>query len=385
MPAWAILRTRWLSLRHVIVLFSALSMMTSSALSASAAHTLEMALRKVPESALASSDPIPVVFLDVRAVSNVEGGASSDAAVHRMVFSQSIRPLGALQSGGARTWTEKAGIALKDIAYFAAFGQLPTRVTCWGFDDPAASEKLLDKLQTLTFRQVSASPRILANGEPRAMNLKERQPDNPWSGPLGETSAVMAMDAAILQASAAEGLEQLVSLTRSVAENAAVAVALTGLTTLDAGDHGGILQAAVFTPVIGMPLLDPAAFVARPDLGSVTKAIESRLEGSQDGIPAYAGGILADYQSSDAPALVVSLAYPDCAMADTAVSALKTRWQAGMPPVASIEGRSVTSPGGGCAAVVRFNQSTGSKAAIGQFLTDYTRRGFNLLQIGSAR
>ena len=370
------------SSRLVAVSVSALMIVPA----ARAAGNLEAALRTVPDSALATSDPMPIVFLDVRALSEAAGGALSDAALRRMAFHESIRPLNVLSYGGARTWTETAGIPFDDISYFAAFGQPPARVSYWGLATKAAADNLIGKLQDRTFRPVTTAPRILANGEPRAVSLRNRQPTNPWSGPMGETSAVLAIDRVVAQASAAADLENLTGVGRSAADHGAVATALAGMATADDRDPGAIVQAAVVTPLIGTPPGDPAAVLSAPtEMAAKAKAVDDRREQDPDGVPAYAGGLVADYQGKAGPALLVSLAYPDCRTAGRAVTALKARWQAGMAPAASLDGRTVESPRRGCAAVLRVAQAQGAKPPFAAFIETYRQRGFNVLQIGTQR
>ncbi len=249
------------SSRLVAVSVSALMIVPA----ARAAGNLEAALRTVPDSALATSDPMPIVFLDVRALSEAAGGALSDAALRRMAFHESIRPLNVLSYGGARTWTETAGIPFDDISYFAAFGQPPARVSYWGLATKAAADNLIGKLQDRTFRPVTTAPRILANGEPRAVSLRNRQPTNPWSGPMGEISAVLAIDRVVAQASAAADLENLTGVGRSAADHGAVATALAGMATADDRDPGAIVQAAVVTPLMGTPpAILPPSYRPRP-------------------------------------------------------------------------------------------------------------------------
>lgn len=285
------------TLRHLasrrLIDFSFLILMCMPA--AQAAGSLEAALRTVPVSVLTTSDPMPIVFMDVQALSKLTGGALSDAALRRMAFYESIRPLNALTYGGAQTWTEKAGIPFEEISYFAAFGQPPARVSYWGLPTKAAADTLIGKLRDRNFRPVSTAPGILANGEPRAINLKDRQPANPWSGLMGETSAVLAIDRIVAQASAAEDLEKLVSVGQSAADQAAVATSLAGLVAAYDSDPSAILQAVVVTPLMGITLMDPAAVLpATTDMAAMRKAIDDQRD--SDGIPAYTGGIVADSQ-----------------------------------------------------------------------------------------
>ncbi|QDG94282.1 hypothetical protein NIBR502774_14335 (plasmid) [Rhizobium sp. NIBRBAC000502774] len=347
---------------------------------------LESALRLVPSSVLASADPMPVVFMDVGTLSKATGGALSDKALMRTRFSQHIRPLGALGYGGAKTWDEKAGIAFDKISYFAAFGPSDRRISYWGLSDAADATKLLDTLKTTKFKEVSASPLILANGEPRAINLANREPDNPWSGSMGNTSAVTALNATIAQASAPEDLTPLASIKSSVVDEKAVSVALRGMDTVASETNSDIIQAAVVTPLMGASIGDPAVLL-KPDqdLTQLTKAFEEQIEQGHAGVPAYASGIVADLTSKSGPALAISLAYGNCEDAQKAVAGLEARWKEGMATAVSVTGKTVEVAKDGCAAFVRFDTKPGDPDAFAEFLNTYMQRGFNILQIGSTQ
>ncbi len=222
---------------------------------------LTTALRHIPQSALMTEDPMPIVFMDIGALSKEAGGPLSDAALRRMTLAKFIRPLGALAADGGKTWTVKAGIPFDQISYFAAFGPADARIAYWGLPSAKDATHLLDVLKANKFKEVSKSPVILANGEPRAINLAQRAADNPWSGSMGQTSAVMALDDAVAQASAPEELIKLAALKTSLADDEAIATALHGLDTVGNETHGRIVQAAVVTPLIGVTTIDPAVLV----------------------------------------------------------------------------------------------------------------------------
>lgn len=374
-------------------LVASLTTVASSILiGATAAHSaekptamLESALRLVPGSVLTSEDPMPVVFLDVGALSKATGGALSDKTLMRIRFSQQIRPIGAL-AYGTKTWDAKAGIAFDNISYFAAFGPNDKRVSYWGLPDGAEATKLLGLLKTRTFKEVSASPLILANGQPRAINLANREPDNPWSGPMGNSSAVMALNATIAQSSAPDDLIQLTAIKTSVADENAVSVALRGMDTVASETNSDIIQAAVVTPLMGAAIGDPAVLL-KPDqdLTQITKAFEEQIQQNRAGVPAYAGGIVADLNSKSGPALAVSLAYGDCEHAQKAVAGLEARWEEGMATAVSVTGKTVEVGKDGCVAFVRFDTKPGDPDAFAELLNTYMQRGFNVLQIGSTR
>lgn len=348
--------------------------------------TLETALRHVPASALMTEDPMPVVFMDVGALSKTAGGPLSDAALRRMTFAQFIRPLGALTPDGGTTWTAKAGIDFDKISYFAAFGPETARVAYWGLPDANAATALLNILKTKSFKVVSQSPTILANGEPRAINLAQRAADNPWSGPMGQTSAVMPLDAAVAQASAPEDLSPLAALKTTLANDETLATAMRGLDAAGSETHGSIIQAAVVTPLIGMSAIDPAALVdPGKNQTQQAEAIRKQVEQSFVGLPAYAGGIIADMSGDSGSEFAISLAYGDCEDARKAVTELEARWKEGMTSKASVAGKTVEGAKAGCAAVVRFGTKTDTPDAFAEFMRNYLQRGFNVLQIGSMK
>lgn len=347
---------------------------------------LTTALRQIPQSALMTEDPMPVVFMDIGALSKEAGGPLSDAALRRMTLAQFIRPLGALAANGGKTWTVKAGIPFDQISYFAAFGPADARIAYWGLPSAKDATHLLDVLKANKFKEVSRSPVILANGEPRSINLAQRAADNPWSGSMGQTSAVMALDDAVAQASAPEDLIKLAALKTSLADDETIATALHGLDTVGNEAHGRIVQAAVVTPLIGVTAIDPAVLVdPGKDQTQQAEAIRKQVEQSFVGLPAYTVGIVADTSGASGSAFAVSLVYGNCDDARTAVTGLEARWQEGMTTKASTVGGTVEGAKSGCAAVVRFGTKTDTPDAFAEFMQNYSQRGFNVLQIGSKK
>ncbi len=113
----------------------------------------------------------------------------------------------------------------------------------------------------------------------------------------------------------------------------------------------------------------------------MSKTIEKKIEQGQAGIPAYAGGLIADLNSESGPALAVSLAYGNCEDAEKAVTGLQARWKEGMTTPVSATGKTVEDTQGGCAAVVRFGTKADGPDALADFMNTYMQRGFNILQI----
>lgn len=374
-------------IHNVALLASLLGVISSPAPAADATATLRTALGNIPETALATSDPTPVAYLDVAAMARAENGALSDGAMRRLSFGNTIRPLGALRYGLGKTWTDKAGIAFGKISYFAGHGMPPARLSYWGLADETAAGALLDTLQSRGFREVGATPRMLANGEPRAISLAGREPDNPWRGELGQTSFVVARKDAVIQASAPEDFQQTMAMAGSLADNPAMAAMLDGLDRAPAAKDAGIVQAVVITPLFGLAAIDSADLLMSDpkDMEATRKKIEARMAESAKGIPPYVAGIIADVQLPSGPALLVTLAYPDCATADIAVSAIQARWKKGfdLTEIAGIGGQSVPADNGACAAIVTVAAEGPVNMPLRQAYGRYLKRQFNLLQIGT--
>jgi len=359
----------------------------ATALAADNVDTLRMALSHIPETVLATPDPMPIVYLDVKALSKAESGALSESGLRRLSAARLIRPLETLSHGMGKTWTEKAGIAFEDISYFAAFGRPPARVSYWGLADAKAADALLDALPAHGFKAVGAAPRMLANGEPRMISFINRDPENPWLGVMGQSSFVFARQDAIVQASAPEDLKPIVALKRSVADNLAVAVVVEGLADATAMKDASVVQALIITPLFGLETADPSdlLFAERADLAAATKQIEARMEAGRKGIPAYLSGLVADVERKDGPAIVVSLAYADCAAADVAVSTIQTRWNMDrdLSRRIPVTGQAVATENSTCAAVVSFAFNAEMDQPLLDAFRRHMERGFNFLQIGT--
>lgn len=362
-------------------------MMTCTIAQAAEEPTLKLrsALSLVPESVMTTADPMPVVFLDIGALSKASDGALSAKALGRMRFVQQIRPLEALTTDGGKSWTDKAGVPFDEISYFTSFGSNETNITYWGLANAVGATKLLDTLKQKKFDAVSASPLILANGKPGAINLANRDPNNPWSGLMGRTSAVMALDSVVAQASAPELLTELNKSKTSVETNKAVAVALSGLDSSISETNSHIIQAGVFTPLMGVPAADPAFLLdAKKSFAELSADLEKQITPGETGLSVYAGGIVADLDTGGSSTLAVSLAYGSCEDAEKALSALQSRWEEGMATPASVTVKKVYAAQDGCAAVAHFTTNAGEPDAFTEVLTNYLQRGFNVLQIGLA-
>jgi len=349
---------------------------------------LRTALGHIPESTLATTDPMPIIYLDVQALLRAEDGALSEAGMRRLGLARMIRPLQSLKPGMSMAWTKKSGVAFEDIAYFAGFGQPPGNVSYWGFADASAANALFDALPALAFREVAKAPRILANGEPRMINFGIGDPQNPWLGQTGWSSFVFAADDALVQASAPDDLKPIIAMKRSAADNPAIKTALQGLSDASITKDTSIVQALVITPLFGLSAVDTSDQLPTDpqDLEAPKTKTETTLAGSINGIPAYLGGIMADVQRKEGPAPLVSLAYANCPTADIAVVALQARWKkAGdLSKLIDMTSQAVPAQNGSCAVVISFAAKPGVSQQQFEAYGNYLNRGFNLLQIGTA-
>ncbi|MGV3551050.1 hypothetical protein [Rhizobium sp.] len=349
--------------------------------------TLRKALSHLPETALATADPMPIAFLDVKAMSSAEEGALSEAALRRMSFGSFLRPLEALQYGMGKDWTEKAGVPFEDISYFVGNGMPPVRLAYWGLADEKAADTLLEALTSRGFRQLQDTPRMLANGDPRAINFEARDETNPWLGTMGQTSFAMPHAETVMQATAPQDFEPVLEMKRSVADNPAIATLLEGIAKAPASRDSTLVQALVVTPLFGMSSVDPADFLQSDmtDLEATKKKLEEKMVEGSKGIPPYFAGMMVDAQQATGPALVISLAYADCASADSAVTTIQARWNKAtdLNGIADISGQSVPAADKACAAVISFAAKGETNEPLRHAFSGAMTRKFNVLQIGA--
>ncbi len=368
-----------------------LLLLVNTALSAQAQDStdvLRQALDRMPEMVLTNPAAMQVSFLDAQAWLALSGGEATDAAMMRLSIARNIAPLDVLNYGGLSSWEEKAGIAFDDISYFAGFGQPPMTIGYWGFDSADTASQLIVNLKQRDFTAVAgAVDGTVGNGEPNVTNLQNRDPANPWLGALGKSSFALAFDDVVIQATAPEAMDAMTRIDPSAGNNEILVAALNGLSATVGVDQGQIVQAVVISPAFGLEGVDPAAVLGSGNIDEAKAALEAAMEEGLEGIPPYVGGILADVQYQDGPAVSVSLTYADCETADSAIAALEARWTENMTESARIEGQSVAGKDTLCAAVVSFiGQDSGdaSNPLLTETLHRYMSRDFNLLQIGTA-
>lgn len=368
------------------LILGSISLSWSSAWAADDVTTLRAALGHIPEAMLATEDPTPIAYLDVKAMSRFANGALSDVALKRLTFARLIRPLEVLEFGMGKSWTQKAGIAFEDVSYFAGNAMPPVKLAYWGLADAKAATTLLHALGSRGFKEIQPTPRVLANGEPRGINFEAVDAESPWLGYMGQTSVVATRDDMLIQATAPDDLKPTLDLTRSIADNSAFATVLEGIEKAPSTNRASILQALVITPLFGLSAIDTSDILldSAANVEEMKKKLEARMAEGNEGIPPYLGGILLDTQKASGPAFVVSLAYTDCATAEIAMVTIRKRWIKAMiaDRVGEITGDAIPGKDGGCAAVMSF----ASRAEVNEPLLDaygsFVSRKFNFLQIG---
>lgn len=363
----------------------------SSAVAQDSTQTLQQALKQIPQAVLSGAQAMQIVFLDVPAWRDLEKSGPTADGMRRLSMAQSIRPLESIGSG-LDQWSLNAKVAFDDVVYFAGFGQPPSNVSYWGLKDQKAVGKLVASLKQGDFAAVEGGVSgLIANGGAGQMDLKKANPKDPWRGMMGKSSFVLPLGSALIQAPSGEVMPMLAQPVPSVADSEIVATSLAGLKKGVPADRGRIVQAAVISPIMGLAAVDPAKVLlsTNGDIDIAKQNLKAAAEANGRGIPPYFSGIIADAQIDDVPAVVISLAYADCATAKQAVGGIHAAWRASMADTVQAQVSSSTVQAGKlCAGVVRLVSPKADNAGnpiLAQVMNRYMRRELTLLQIGQAR
>lgn len=354
-------------------------------------QTLQQALKQIPQKALSTPDAMQIFFLDVQAWRGLEKTGPSADGMRRLSLAQAIRPIQSI-GYGLDKWSESAKISFDDLSYFSAFGRAPANISYWGMKDKKSVGKLVDGLKQADFVAVGGDVSgLIANGEANKMDFKKSNASDPWRGTTGSTSFVLPLDAAVIQASSAMDMNALAQPKPSVADSEIVAVSVAGLKDAVPLGSGQIVQAAVISPVIGLDGVDPAKILtASPgDIEAAKQNLKEAAASSARGIPPYFAGIIADAQINNAPAVVISLSYADCATAKQAIDGMEAAWKESMTGAveAKVAGRTVQA-GQLCAAVVSITSAKAENAGnpiLSQVMNRYMQRDLTVLRIGASR
>ncbi len=348
-------------MRIRVLAFTLLAGFTAPAFSQDSTQLLREAFDHLPQVVGTNPAPIHAYFFDVQAWGHAEDKQVPITALNSLFFARSIEPLRQLSFQAGDVWAEKSGVSLKDVAYFAGFGELPQSVSYWGLRDEAAAGHLMDTLKTKEFVEVPGPVAgVFGNGDPKhGMDLTKSDASNPWRGPTGKIYFVKQLGNAIVQSLAPEAIAALSETKPSLAESKVVSAALDGWDATVGVDEGSIIQAAVISPGFGVCAGDPAKLLTQKP-ADANRAIKEDMRKAQEGVPPYLGGILADVRKGDRSGLEISLVYPDCGTADMAVESIKERWS--QNPLKDIEtdvsAQSVANNGEPCVAIVTLMCAT---------------------------
>lgn len=363
----------------------------ASAAAQDSTQSLTRALKQIPQVVLTAPEAMQIFFVDTQAWRGLEKAGPSADGMRRLSMAQWINPLQSI-GYGLDQWSANAKIPFDELSYFAAFGQAPGNITYWGMKDGKSVGGLVDRLKQADFSPVGGDvPGVLANGEANKMDMTKANPKDPWRGAMGKASFVVPLDTALVQASDATGMKVLAKPTPSVADSAVVAASVAGVKEAVPSDSGQIVQAAVISPVFGLEGVDPAKVLpASPgDIETAKRNLQAAVDSSRRGIPPYFSGIIADAQINSVPAVVISLAYADCATAKQAADGIGAAWNESMAGAvqAKVSGRTVQA-GSLCAAVVSVVAPKAENAGnpiLSQLMNRYMQRDLTVLQIGASR
>lgn len=348
---------------------------------------LQDALIKMPEMILSNPAPTQFHFVDMTALQTLAARESTElnvALLTRAAVGGTLPPFNALQMGGPGAWNEKSAVDVKDVRYFAGFGDVPNTISIWGLGGDDAAANLIAALDAGEFDAAGAEG-IIGNGKPMAMNPSKMDPADPWRSRVGAATFAAAKGNAIIQAPVPEALPVLLADAPSAGENAVVSAALAGLETALGDDL--LVQAMLISPAFGLGSIDPAALLAPgADFDTIRQKLEADLKAGTAGIPPYFGGFVADAQGEQ-PAVLIALTYADCETAGVAAEQMEQRWRDTMPGTAQgdMETTSLKGADSLCAAtlkVVGQNDSSLSNPIFQGFFDAYLRRDFTALQIG---
>lgn len=353
-------------------------------------RVLEEALEKIPQKTLSTAQAMQIFFLDVQAWRALDKAGPSVEGMRRLALSQQIRPLESI-GYGLDSWSTKAKVSFDELAYFAAFGQAPDSVTYWGLQNKQATLSLVNALKDTDFFEVDGDiPELVANGEANKLDFLKADAGSPWRGATGASSFVFPLDNALIQASSGSEMNALAQPTPSVADSEIIAAALDGLKDVVSSGGGNIVQAVIISPIFGLDGVDPAKILpsSPDDTETAEKNFRENVDANRQGIPPYFAGIITDVQIDGAPAVIISLSYPDCLMAEDAVKGVAAAWKESMAGTVegAVSGRTVQADKL-CAGVVSFIASKAESAAnpiVSNLMNRYLQRDFTILQIGSS-
>ncbi|MCK9549233.1 hypothetical protein [Aquamicrobium sp.] len=346
---------------------------------------LDYALQHLPLSALAGQAPDPIRFVNVGATMKLAGDKIDEDMASRLALTADLPPLAALAHGTPATFEEKSGIRLADVGYLASVRTASGDVSLWGLQSEAAAGNLMRALRDNGFKDIGQD--MIANGEPGQMDLTASDPANPWRGMTGQSYVVGAQGQIIFQAPALDTALAVneVKPEASAGQSPMLRIALDGINAQAV--PAKLIQALVIGPDLSQSSDVLRAFTdEKIDQDALRAQLETAMAKEMPGLPVFFTGIIADLQKPGGPALMISLAYPDCAIAQRATDHMLKSWTEQTTGVVStVTSGAIVQTGDGCAAVLTADaEETGStrNPPFTFALSAMMRRDLSLLRIG---
>ncbi len=340
---------------------------------------LQQAMAMIPTFPLGADEGLIAQYINVQAVKARGDGTVTGQNWQPLGTMQDYAPIRALLSDDPANWAENAGVGLDQITYFAGYGAAPGDVAIWGFADDASAGAAFAQLSDRGFAEISEIPGFVANGVPMKTDLANINRADPWHGAMGQASAVTLRETALVQAFDPVRIDQLRGEMPSLASQPGGQTLLAALS----GSQGEVLQAAFFGPMTGLYGVDPALMIS-PDPATVQATIAAAAEKAKSGVPLYSAGAVAVLNGADGPATILTLAFADCAVAETAAASAAELWQGteGAPAGMTVAAATVDAGASGCAAVATAKADDG----VAPFLMAFgglMRRDFAPIRIGT--
>lgn len=270
-----------------------------------------------------NTSPDSAVFVDVEVLLNEQKDGSANMG-RRIALSNGHRTLQAYFMR-PDAWSQHTGIGIERVRFLAGTtGQSGTASTVSALGLSAGTtEELMARLSKVGFTPLVSPKGYWANGEPEELHLNKIDLNNPWLGDVGMTSVVTAHKNTFFQSASPAHIESFITGKRADATPA-------GRLFAESFEHAPWkpLQALFFSPSVGIADsgIDPASVLIGESLTDTKALLEKQINEPVVGVPLYQGGMIADIAGTDAPSVVMLLAYPDCKTATEAVGKAVALW-----------------------------------------------------------
>ncbi len=296
----------------------AMSLMAGVAAHAQGVEPIRDALTNMPGHLLNKPSAVQFSFVDIAALRALGSGDIDPTLAERAIIGDALPHFVALRARGGSYWAERSLIALANTRYLAASSLQPV---IWGLDSEDTATATIAALDALDFDAIG-SEGVLSNVG--ASHPVDAESLDPWRYAGRDTSYIAAKGNVIIQAIAPRLVEATLRDEPDMGDSDVVNAALGGIEAA-LGD-GTLVQAMLITPLMGLGGTDREMLLnGRPTLEEMREKLEAELQPGTEGIPSYLGGFIADAQGEQ-PSVMISLAYPDCAIAERAAAHMADRW-----------------------------------------------------------